>query len=118
MAETETESLVADVTTVEFPETVIAARLPVVVDFWTNWCSPCRQLAPVMEELAGEFAGRVSFVKVDADVETALTQSFGIRSVPSLIFYSGGHPRELLTGIRNKSELRQWIEGHLATAAA
>lgn len=114
MAETETAPSVADVSTIEFPESVIAARLPVVVEFWANWCVPCRQLAPVLEELAEEFAGRVSFVKVDADAESALTQSFGIRSVPSLIFYSGGHPKELIAGMKTKAALRQWLENHLA----
>lgn len=114
MAETETPPLVPGVTTLEFPETVIASPLPVVVDFHTAWCGPCAQLAPVLEELAEEFAGRVTFVKVDADAEGALTQSFGIKSVPSLIFYQGGHPRELIAGMKGKADLRRWIEGHLA----
>lgn len=115
MTETKAPPSVPAVTTLAFPETVIASPLPVVVDFHAAWCGPCALLAPVLEELAEEFAGRLAFVKVDVDAEPALAKSFGIRSLPSLIFYQGGHPRELIAGMKGKADLRRWIEGHLAS---
>ena len=107
-------TLVADVSTGEFPTVVVAAPLPVVVDFWAPWCGPCRQLSPVLENLAKEFEGRLLFVKVNVDEEPALTSSYGIGGIPALIFYKAGAPREMITGMRSAAELRDWINCHLA----
>jgi thioredoxin len=105
---------VTDVTTEEFPSVVIGSSLPVVVDFWAPWCGPCRQLAPVLEALALEYAGRLMVAKVNVDEESGLAMSFGIQGIPALIFYKAGSPREMLTGMRSLAELRQWIDHHLA----
>ncbi len=107
-------SLVTDVSTDEFPTVVVAAALPVVVDFWAPWCGPCRQLAPLLELLAKEYEGRLLIAKVNVDEEPALAGSFGIKGIPALVFYKAGAPREMITGMRSAADLRQWINGHLA----
>lgn len=107
-------SLVTDVSTDEFPTVVISSSLPVVVDFWAPWCGPCRQLSPLLGELAKEYEGRLHVVKVNVDEEPALASSFGIRGIPALVFYKAGTPREMITGLRSAVELRQWIDHHLA----
>jgi len=107
-------SLVADVSTDEFPTVVVASILPVVVDFWAPWCGPCRQLSPLLREIAKDYEGRLHVVKVNVDEEPALASSFGIRGIPALVFYKAGTPREMITGMRSAAELRQWINQHLA----
>ena len=107
-------NLITDVSTDEFPTVVVAATLPVVVDFWAPWCGPCRQLAPVLEVLSKEYEGRLLIAKVNVDEEPALTSAYGIRGIPAIIFYANGAPREMITGMRSVAELRTWINGHLA----
>ncbi len=107
-------SPVTDVTTDEFPSVVVGCPLPVVVDFWAPWCGPCRQLAPVLETLAKEYAGRIVVAKVNVDEESGLAMSFGVQGIPALVFYKAGAPREMITGMRSIAELRQWINQHLA----
>lgn len=113
MAEIQTAPAVAEVSTLGFPEAVVAAKLPVVVFFHGRWCAACKLFTPVIEEVAEESRGRVTFVSVDADAEPSLTQAFGIRSLPSLIFYRNGLPKDLLAGQKSKAGLRAWLENHL-----
>ncbi len=105
-----------DVTDVTFDAEVLGSPVPVVVDFWAPWCGPCRVLNPVLDELADAYAGRVSFVAVNADENPGLVERFGIVSLPTLQFYAGGELTEVLYGARPKSMLVERVETVLATA--
>lgn len=93
------------VTTHDFTEKVLVAETPVLVDFWAPWCPPCRMLAPVLEQIADEYAGQLSVVKVNSDENPSLTQACGVRGVPTLLLYSGGEPMLTLVGARSKARL-------------
>lgn len=105
-----------DVTDVTFDAEVLGSPVPVVVDFWAPWCGPCRVLNPVLDELANAYAGRVSFVAVNADENPGLVERFGIVSLPTLQFYAGGELAEVLYGARPKSMLVERVEAVLAAA--
>ena len=81
-----------------------------VVDFWAPWCGPCRQVAPVIEELAGEMEGTVRFVKVNVDESQEIAQRYGVRSIPTLGFFRGGEPVGSIVGAHPKAALVQVIE--------
>jgi putative thioredoxin len=103
------------VTRANFEAEVLApsATMPVLVDFWADWCGPCKMLAPVLERLAGEFAGRARIVKVDTDAEVDLAGQFGIRSLPTVKLFRHGRPVEEAVGVQPDSQLRAMIERHL-----
>lgn len=96
-----------------FKEVVLEAKMPVLVDFWAPWCAPCRAIAPAVEELAGEYAGRVDFAKVNVDENTKLATEFGVRSIPTLLIFKDGKPLTQMVGLRSKAELKKQLDAIL-----
>jgi thioredoxin 1 len=85
----------------------------VMVDFWAIWCGPCRVIAPSVEQLAGEYAGRVKVAKLDVDANPQTTMRFNVRSIPSVLFFKGGKVVDTVVGVVPKAHLTQRIEQHL-----
>ena len=94
-----------------FQSEVIESKLPVLVDFWAPWCGPCRMLGPIVEELAGEYEGKVVFAKMNTDECPATPSSYGIMSIPSLLLFQNGEVADRAVGMRPKKALQEWIDG-------
>ena len=100
-------------TTDNFEQEVINAEKPVFVDFYANWCGPCKMMAPVVEELSEEYADRLVFGKVDIDENMPLAQQYRVMSIPTFILYKNGEPKEAIIGGCEKSELEAKIKAVL-----
>lgn len=106
---------VNSVSDTDFQAEVLKADKPVLVDFWATWCAPCRMIAPVVEELAGELGDKVKVLKMDIDANPNIPQQFGILSIPTLIMFKDGKAADRTVGYRSglKGDLRQKLEALL-----
>lgn len=86
----------------EFEAAVVQSDIPVMVDFWAPWCGPCRTIAPILDELAGEYEGKVKIVKVNTDEHTQHAMKFGVQGIPTLIFFRGGEEVDRIVGSGRK----------------
>ena len=88
-----------------FQRTVIDSNIPVVVDFWAQWCGPCRKLTPVLEQIQNEFKDSIKIVKIEADKNTASAKEYGISSLPSVLLFKNGEVKEVMVGLMPKSTI-------------
>lgn len=96
-----------------FEKVVLNSPVPVAVDFWAPWCGPCKMIAPVLDEIAKESGDRVRIAKVNIDDDPALMQRYGIRGVPTLLFFHGGELRDQIVGMAGKKVIVEKLEGLL-----
>jgi thioredoxin 1 len=101
------------VTDSDFGEKVLEADSPVLVDFWAEWCMPCRLIHPIIEELAEEYDGKVGFAKLDVDSNPQTSLQYGVRSIPTLILFKDGKPADQMVGAMPKSALKSRIDASL-----
>jgi thioredoxin 1 len=104
---------VMHVTDSSFEKDVLKSAVPVLVDFWAEWCGPCKQIAPIVDELAKEFEGKISVAKVDIDHNPATPSKYNVRGIPTLMLFKGGQVAAMKVGAAPKGALADWIRTQL-----
>lgn len=100
-------------TEANFKKEALESKLPVLVDFWANWCGPCKMIGPIVEELAKEYAGKIKIGKLDVDENSRIASQYGVMSIPTLIFLKDGKVMEQLAGAMNKTELKRKLQEYI-----
>jgi len=101
------------ITDAEFETEVLQSGVPVLVDFWAEWCGPCKAIAPVLDELAGDYAGKLQIAKLDVDANPQVAQRFNVRSIPTLILFKDGEVGAQHVGATSKQQLKSFLDSHL-----
>ena len=103
-------------TSSSFDETVKSSNTPILVDFWAEWCGPCKAIAPVLKELSTELAGKVTIAKLDVDAHGDIAQRFSVMSIPTLLIFNNGEVQKRLVGAKGKGQLLQELAEFLPTS--
>ena len=106
---------VVQLTDGNFEAEVVSAKTPVLVDFWAEWCMPCRMVAPILDELAGEYDGKIKVAKLNVDEARATAMKFGITSIPTLILFKDGQPVRKVVGAKSKKDLKAELDAVLGS---
>ena len=101
------------VTDNDFEREVLESSTPVLVDFWAEWCAPCKMVAPVIDDLAEEYEGKIKFTKVDVDLNPETAMKYGIRSIPTLLVFKGGSPVDQVVGAKPKAVIKKHLDSTL-----
>jgi thioredoxin 1 len=102
-----------ELTTQTFDSDVLKSDVPVLVDFWAEWCGPCKMIAPIVEELAVEYSGKMKVGKLDADAHGEVLMKYQIMGIPTLILFKNGQPVERITGYQDKARIVKKLQAHL-----
>ncbi|RLD17406.1 MAG: thioredoxin [Caldiserica bacterium] len=102
-----------EVTKENFDGEVLNEKIPVFVDFWAEWCTPCHMIAPIFEKLSSEYEGKVKFCKVNVDNSPELASRFGILGIPTLILFKDGEEKERLVGVQSEEKLRSVLDKYV-----
>lgn len=96
-----------------FQKTVLQSKLPALVDFWAEWCAPCLATAPILEDLAEEYDGKINFARVNVEDNSSLAAKYGIAAIPTMLIFKDGRPVQQIVGYRPKKELKKMLDGFL-----
>ena len=100
-------------TDAKYENDVLKSSVPVLVDYWAEWCGPCKMIAPILDEVAGDYQGKLKIAKVNVDENQQVTQKYGIRSIPTLMIFKDGNVQAQKVGAMSKSQLAAFIETNL-----